>query len=1447
MANNKITRDSILEEKVLKIGTDYAKSLDPAIKANKKWVDSFAPIKAAALEYAGIEKNFKVSKSRSEFLKIAKLEEELRRKTAEAVKAEQNALSSLEGLKKQYLNTEKASLSVEKEKESAKQASLRTSKLELDIEAKKQRSQRRTIKLTEEEKLEQRLLARGRREAAVISSKLSTEYEKQSVILTKLRREYKDLALKEGESSKRAKELQQQIHKLDATLKRVDANVGQFQRSVGNYSKAMNSARNAARSLASAMGLVGGAFLIVQVVRDATKVVRDFEKQNATLSAILQVEKKDMRELTDDSQRLGETTVKTAGQVTGLQIAYARLGFTQNEILDLTEATIAGSIAMNAELDRTANLTGAVVNTFDDLSTTDAPKILDILALSTAKSALNFQKLEVGIPIVAGAANAAGVPFTKLVALMGKLADSGIDVSTSSTAIRNIFIESKAQGLDYGQILEKIKNSQDKLTASNDEFGKRAAVSAAVLANNIDKTNELDEALNNAAGTAQRMADKELDTLDGSLKLIRSAFEGYILSLNDSTGAGEKLRDGIRFIAENFSTLVSSLVTAGKVWIAYKTFVFLARIQQSLMNKTMVLTRLAAIRSAGGVKIATLSWKAFNTVLKANAIGIAIAALYAIYEIVQRLNVPLSEMVEKTNESTEAFLNSTFSMEAHSNSMAKAAERYDELTAKTSLNEKEQRELDDIIKQIAKDVPLAVTEVDKYGNALSINTGKVKEFNDENARINGQLEKTLLKENEEQLKLLEKAQSELNRVTEEGVAFYVEGVGRVANYNGVLKKQEIQGRKNVDVIVEGNALTSTQIQLVQDAIKQNEKDIAQKKLFIQSLTAEGREMIRLNEEKERQREIDEKLADESKVIAEGKAEELLKVQELQEKIKSLNLEKKQLNRNQIDERIAKDKLIAIYQKEIDLILGTAKATKSSNKAEKERLALAKQLSSDIIKLEQFSLKKRIEYLDSVANEEDAAYEVRKQAIFFQNNLEIELERSKTQVKLDAINYATDQELAVIAKGGERSIALKEEIAEREKNARLLIEEEFIKKRDEIKEKNENRTDAIDIEKFQNDAKLKADIQQKLLNEELERENDFFASSLDQYNTREDAIEASERRIAEIKKRYAIDALNVQVAAIDKLLKDETLSAEKRAALEAELSGIKLQISDLNTQQYLENNEKEVISEEEKVEQILAISQALASALVDLANSIFEARIQSIDEEIDANDDRTERLLENENLSDEQRAEIEAKGEERREQLEEKKRKEQRKQAILNKSLAVVDVAIATALGIMQSYAQLGPIAGNVGAALVGALGAIQIAAIIAKPIPAYAKGTDNHKGGPALVGEERPEVIQEPNRKPYVVSKPTILDLPRKTKVTPSVAEYDKMMRDSVLTDIHYSNNKMNSFQASQLFDQSGKNIVAELKETRRAIERNKPKDPKDHKPVDLNHELFRFKNTKWS
>ena len=331
---------------------------------------------------------------------------------------------------------------------------------------------------------------------------------------------------------------------------------------------------------------------------DAIGKISGYEQSLADLSAVMNTSRKNQNLLSKDAQRLGSNTAKSAIEVVGLQEAYARLGFTTPEILNMTEGTIAGSIAMNAELAQTAELTGAVVKTFDNFSSIDAPDILDKMTLATQKSALNFAKLETALPIVGGASNAAGISFERTLAILGKLSDAGIDASSSATALRNIFLESAKNGDNYEQVLERISKNQNKLTAANDKFGKRAAVSSTILAGKLKETANLTELLSNKTevlGASNKAASTRLNTFKGDVTLLKSAYEGLLLGINDGTGALGIFRTIIQFVTKNIKTI--AIVIAGLIglFLAMKVIVGVMQLISVAMKVWTAITWLATI------------------------------------------------------------------------------------------------------------------------------------------------------------------------------------------------------------------------------------------------------------------------------------------------------------------------------------------------------------------------------------------------------------------------------------------------------------------------------------------------------------------------------------------------------------------------------------------------------------------------------------------------------------------------------------------------------------------------------------------------------------------------------------------------------------------------------------------------------------------------------------
>ena len=208
---------------------------------------------------------------------------------------------------------------------------------------------------------------------------------------------------------------------------------------------------------------------------------------------------------------------------------------------------------------------------------------------------------------------------------------------------------------------------------------------------------------------------------------------------------------------------------------------------------------------------------------------------------------------------------------------------------------------------------------------------------------------------------------------------------------------------------------------------------------------------------------------------------------------------------------------------------------------------------------------------------------------------------------------------------------------------------------------------------------------------------------------------------------------------------------------------------------------------ERASVILQAYGELFNGITSMVTSAFDARIEQIEEEKEKNEEageeeieRIENLVESGVITKEEgeakkRAAEQATADKNKE-LEKQKAELEQRQAKWQKANSIVQTTIATSLAIMQAFAQAGPIAGAVLAAVIAAMGAAQIAIIAAQPVPKYAKGTKDHPGGLAIVGDGgRQEVIETDNGAYITPSVPTLVDIPKRARVIPNLVDYRKM------------------------------------------------------------------------
>lgn len=217
--------------------------------------------------------------------------------------------------------------------------------------------------------------------------------------------------------------------------------------------------------------------------------------------------------------------------------------------------------------------------------------------------------------------------------------------------------------------------------------------------------------------------------------------------------------------------------------------------------------------------------------------------------------------------------------------------------------------------------------------------------------------------------------------------------------------------------------------------------------------------------------------------------------------------------------------------------------------------------------------------------------------------------------------------------------------------------------------------------------------------------------------------------------------------------------------------------------------------------LLKSVEKIVSGITSLMTDIYDARIENIEKEQEANDEaydkeieRIESLEENGAISTEEaearKRAAEDKTAAKNAELEKKKAALQEKQAKWDKANSIVQAGIATALAITKALPNL------VLAALVGAMGAAQIAVIAAQPIPKYAKGTKDHPGGLAIVGDGgKKEGIITDNGLFVTPDKPTLVNLPAHAQVIPDLSYiYDK---DGLTSDYGMIEKKLKDMRES--------------------------------------------------
>ena len=473
---------------------------------------------------------------------------------------------------------------------------------------------------------------------------------------------------------------------------------------------------------------------------------------------------------------------------------------------------------------------------------------------------------------------------------------------------------------------------------------------------------------------------------------------------------------------------------------------------------------------------------------------------------------------------------------------------------------------------------------------------------------------------------------------------------------------------------------------------------------------------------------------------------------------------------------------------------TDKEKREQEKALKEKLKIHETYQESELALMDEGLEKELAKIGVAYSKKIAAVKGNsKEEIATRQNLAKEM-----QERLDefTIKYNSDREkkdvenaLAVVKKGSQEELDLKLHQLELQREAEIdaaektgedviLIDEKYARKKQEIYGKYASDQVALIAENAAHEQEirdaayvmdmlaLKKKLASKLITEEQ--------YAIEEYN---------------LQLEYAHKTTEAAIEALELELTVENITAEERTKIVTQLYVLKaalakkeaeLQISAI---QNITKAEDKALKERQKnLKKWLQTASQAVGTIGNLVSTLYDAQIDKIEEEQDANDEkydkdveRVDKLAESGAISEEE-AEARKRAaksltEAKNAELEKQKQEMARKQAIWEKATSVAQAGIATALAITEALPNI-PLS-----IVIGAMGAIQVATILATPIPSYAdgtKGNDRHPGGTALVGDAgKHEVIMYSGKAWITPDAPTLVDIPKGAQVFPDVDKVD--------------------------------------------------------------------------
>ena len=400
-----------------------------------------------------------------------------------------------------------------------------------------------------------------------------------------------------------------------AQLKQLDAQV-----------KTTTASMGAMGSMMKGMAFVGLGMGMAKVI----SIGKEFQQTMADVAAVSGLDKTSAQfvMLEKQARALGGSTVHTASAVAGLMKEYSKLGFVPQEIMNMTEGTLALATATGEELDAVASVAGTTMRGFG-LEAESMNEVVNVMAASFSGSALDLTKFTDSMKYVAPIAKATGMDLTGTTAVLGELANAGIDGSMAGTSLRKILLEAGKEGSklaqrmggpitsfeDFQQKMVALKEQGlDPISDGADLVGARAVTAFSILLEGADTMGELSDSFAEAAenGEVFNQQQKMMETFSGSIEMAKSAMSELSITIFDmSEGPLKGMVDTFtKFIQsideEEIKAYATAFAAVGVVMVGLKVKARLAAMEVATLNAVLAANPFGLVAIGAGLLLGSV-------------------------------------------------------------------------------------------------------------------------------------------------------------------------------------------------------------------------------------------------------------------------------------------------------------------------------------------------------------------------------------------------------------------------------------------------------------------------------------------------------------------------------------------------------------------------------------------------------------------------------------------------------------------------------------------------------------------------------------------------------------------------------------------------------------------------------------------------------------------------